>query len=204
MVCPGRGRASAPRLRVVPRVQVAHCPVDLLYADTRRPSSGWRGPSATESMHASLRPPLRPTGDHCAYRVPYNRPASIFPLGPGAPVAALAVSVPLTVLCTPSPLCVCAGRDSPRAGTHRTGNQCGVISPGASHATTRGPRDGSGVHTPSVHRRPPCPWVLASCVGCRLGRCTLVGCRLGRSTLVECRLGRSTLVGCRLGRSTLV
>ena len=104
----------------------------------------------------------------------------------------------------PRPLCVCAGRDSPRAGTHRTGNQCGVISPGASHATTRGPRDGSGVHTPSVHRRPPCPWVLASCVGCRLGRCTLVGCRLGRSTLVECRLGRSTLVGCRLGRSTLV
>ena len=45
LVCPGRGRASAPRLRVVPRVQVAHCPVDLLYADTRRPSSGWRGPS---------------------------------------------------------------------------------------------------------------------------------------------------------------
>ena len=63
LVCPGRGRASAPRLRVVPRVQVAHCPADLLYADTRRPSSGWRGPSATESVHASLRPPLRPTGD---------------------------------------------------------------------------------------------------------------------------------------------
>ena len=90
------------------------------------------GPSATESVQASLRPPLRPTGDHCAYRVPYSRPASIFPLGPGAPVAALAVSVPLTVLCTPSPLCVCAGRDCPRAGTHRTENQCGVISPGAS------------------------------------------------------------------------
>ena len=36
LVCPGRGRASAPRLRVVPRVQVAHCPADLLYADTRR------------------------------------------------------------------------------------------------------------------------------------------------------------------------
>ena len=103
LVCPGRGRASAPRLRVVPRVQVAHCPADLLYADTRRPSSGWRGPSATESVQASLRPPLRPTGDHCAYRVPYNRPASIFPLGPGAPVAALAVSVPLTVRGTPSP-----------------------------------------------------------------------------------------------------
>ena len=54
LVCPGRGRASAPRLRVVPRFQVAHCPADLLYADTRRPSSGWRGPSATESMHANL------------------------------------------------------------------------------------------------------------------------------------------------------
>eukprot|EP00964_Phaeocystis_antarctica_P031191 scaffold17665_cov61-Phaeocystis_antarctica.AAC.2 len=27
-------------LRVIPRVQVAHCPADLLYADTRRPSDG--------------------------------------------------------------------------------------------------------------------------------------------------------------------
>eukprot|EP00964_Phaeocystis_antarctica_P076212 scaffold47112_cov33-Phaeocystis_antarctica.AAC.1 len=27
-------------LRVIPRVQVAHCPVGLLYADTRRPSDG--------------------------------------------------------------------------------------------------------------------------------------------------------------------
>ena len=27
-------------LRVIPRVQAAHCPADLLYADTRRPSDG--------------------------------------------------------------------------------------------------------------------------------------------------------------------
>ena len=32
-------------LRVIPRVQVAHCPADLLYADTRRPSNGRGRPS---------------------------------------------------------------------------------------------------------------------------------------------------------------
>ena len=122
-------------------------------------------------------------------------------MGPGGPVAALAVSVPLTVLCTPSPLCVCAGRDSPRAGTHRTANQCGVISPGASHATTRGRRDGSGVHTPSVHRRPRCP----------CPRCCSSRCRLGRYRCVappgaERHLGAAwggAPFGCRLGRSTV-
>ena len=189
MVCPGRGRASAPRLRVVPRVQVAHFPAGPLYADTRRPSGGWRGPSAAESVHASLHPPLRPLEITLPIGSPIagRRPPTT--LGAwGRPIAALAVSVPLTVRGTPSPRCVCAGRDCPRAGTHRTENQCGVISPGASHATTRGLRDGSGVHTPSSHLQPPCPWLdllppgAVQLCGAAWGG-TPFGCRLGRSTI---------------------
>ena len=205
MVCPGRGRASAPRLRVVPRVQVAHCPVDLLYADTRRPSSGWRGPSATESVHASLRPPLRPTGDSVPIGSPIeSRPASIALGAWGAGRGAGSECPTYGSLHAKSTLCMCRPRQPTSGHPSYRGPMWGDQPGGVTRDHARPQRWLTGVHTPSVHRRPPCPWVLASCVGCRLGRCTLVGCRLGRSTLVECRLGRSTLVGCRLGRSTLV
>eukprot|EP00964_Phaeocystis_antarctica_P094904 scaffold61528_cov54-Phaeocystis_antarctica.AAC.1 len=67
-------------------------------------------------------------------------------------------------------------------GSHRTRSQCDR--PGG--VTREAPRGGSGVHTPSVHRQPPCPWV--SCVSAlrRLGavfrcRATRVWCGLGRT-----------------------
>ena len=85
-----------PRLRVIPRVQVAHCPADLLYADTRRPSDGevlaWR----RACRHLSTRPSVFVgLTDSLAYRVPYNRPASAMPWGMEGPIAALACRVPV-------------------------------------------------------------------------------------------------------------
>ena len=86
---------------------------------------------------------------------------------------------------TSSPRCICAGRDLsrdyPRAGTHRTRGQCDR--PGG--VTREAPRGGSGVHTPTVHRQPPCSWVHASFLACgRPGRSWL-RCRPGRGAVVS-------------------
>ena len=121
--------------------------------------------------------------DSLAYRVPYNRPATE---GHGhalghrmeGPIAALACRVP--VRGTSGPRCVCADRDYPRVGTHRTRSQCDRTG----GVTREAPRDGSGVHTPTVHRQPPCPWVLCLSTRRRLGRLQLWR-RLGRSATVS-------------------
>eukprot|EP00964_Phaeocystis_antarctica_P041278 scaffold23604_cov27-Phaeocystis_antarctica.AAC.1 len=74
------------------------------------------------------------------------------PWGMEGPGAALACRCP--VRGTSGPRCICAGRFDYPAGTHRTRGQCDR--PGG--VTREAPRDGSGVHTPTVHRQPPCPW----------------------------------------------
>ena len=88
------------------------------------------------------------------------------PWGMEGPIAALACRCP--VRGTSGPRCICAGRFDYPAGTHRTRGQCDR--PGG--VTREAPRDGSGVHTPTVHRQPPCPWVLravsAHLLGARL------------------------------------
>ena len=192
MVCPGRGRASAPRLRVVPRVQVAHCPVDLLYADTRRPSSGWRGPSATESVHASLRPPLRPTGDSVPiYRVPYSRPASIALGAWGAGRGAGSECPTYGSLHAKSTLCMCRPRQ-PTSGhpSYREpmwGDQPGGVT--RDHARPqrwlRSPHTvispAAAVPMSAVSFDPLPPGAVQLC-GAAWGGAPF-GCRLGRSTI---------------------
>ena len=105
------------------------------------------------------------------------------PWGMEGPIAALACRCP--VRGTSGPRCICAGRFDYPAGTHRTRGQCDR--PGG--VTREAPRDGSGVHTPSVHRQPPCPWV--PCLSVVL--CLSTRCRLGRLQLWR-RLGRSATV----------
>ena len=65
-------------------------------------------------------------------------------------------------------------------GSHRTRGQCDR--PGG--VTREVPRDGSGVHTPTVHRQPPCPWVVGRSACRRPGRLWLWR-RPGRSATVS-------------------
>ena len=89
------------------------------------------------------------------------------PWGMGGPIAALAVSrcaVPQTARC------IRAGRGSPRVGTYRTRSQ--RVSDqedrtGVFVFTREAPREGSGVHTPKLHRQPPLPSCAAHCLAPR-------------------------------------
>eukprot|EP00964_Phaeocystis_antarctica_P070423 scaffold42887_cov24-Phaeocystis_antarctica.AAC.1 len=77
-----------------------------------------------------------------------------------------------------------------------------VIGPEA--FTREAPRGGSGVHTPSVHRQPTCPWVWCVLARRPLGAAFSLfaappgaerprpGCRLGRSTEVPCSFSHRT------------
>ena len=112
------------------------------------------------------------------------------PWGMGGPIAALPLAVSRCAVPQVA-RCICAGRDCPRVGTHRTRSQCDR--PGG--VTREAPRDGSGVHTPKVHRQPPYPWVLCLSARCRLGRFTAVAPPGAERHRVGCRcLGRSTVL----------